>query len=275
MLKDEEGIEIGTAGIFKDITEKKILEDKLKIAQAELIENSKMRALGELVAGVAHEINNPLMASKTLLHVIFRNMPDDWSERERLELISRCNDRIEKIVEHLRGFSRQTESDMEEVEINIPIRNALMLSEQHLLDHNIIIIRKLSENLPKINGNANQLEQVFLNLFTNAKDAMNGITGPKELLISSYLTEDEARSMIVVSVEDTGVGIPKELLNKVFEPFFSTKPVGQGTGLGLSLCFGIIEAHKGRIEIKNRKEKGAEVKIIFPVIDQKKEASHG
>lgn len=274
ILRDEEGVEIGTAGIFKDITERKNLENKLKIAQAELIETSKMRALGELVAGVAHEINNPLMASKTLLHVIFKNMPEDWPERERLELISRCNDRIEKIVEHLRRFSRQTESALEDLDVNMPIINALMLSEQHLLDHNINIIRKLKNGLPMIKGDANQLEQVFLNLFTNAKDAMDEIEGPKELIVSSYLTEDESTPMVLVSVKDTGVGIPKDKINNVFEPFFSTKPVGKGTGLGLSVCFGIIEAHNGRIEIRNRKVKGVEVKIAFPVLGEKMEESH-
>ncbi|MBW1937139.1 MAG: PAS domain S-box protein [Deltaproteobacteria bacterium] len=105
LLRNEQGEVIGTAGIFKDITEQKLLQEKLKAAQARMVEASKMRALGELVAGVAHELNNPLMASQILLHVILENLPKDFPERERLELIGKCNDRIEKIVEHLREFS--------------------------------------------------------------------------------------------------------------------------------------------------------------------------
>ncbi|MBN2062630.1 MAG: Cache 3/Cache 2 fusion domain-containing protein [Deltaproteobacteria bacterium] len=268
MLRDEDGKDIGTAGIFKDITEQKILEYKLKAARARLIETSKMRALGELVAGVAHEINNPLMASKTLLHVILNNIPEDWPERDRLELINKCNDRIEKIVEHLRGFSRQTDSDFQKININTPIENALMLSGQHLLSNNIIVHKKLSQNLPEINGSVNQLEQVFLNLITNAKDAMDEIGDKKELIVSSYLDREETNPMVIVSIRDTGPGIPEKYLHKVFEPFFTTKVVGKGTGLGLSLCFGIIENHGGRIEIVNKKSRGAEFRVLIPVMNK-------
>ena len=264
LLRDEEVNVIGTAGIFKDITEQKRLEAKLKATQASLVEASKMRALGELVAGVAHELNNPLMASQTILHVIFKNLPDDYPERERLEIIRKCNDRIEKIVEHLREFSRQTKPEFKEIDINQPIENALIITGQQLLNHNISIVRRLSQDLPKVIGDSNQLEQVFLNLISNARDAMDEITGPKELTILSYMREYEGSPMVVVSVQDTGEGIPEENLNKVLEPFFSTKPVGKGTGLGLSLCFGIMEAHGGRLEIESQHGNGTEVKVLLP-----------
>ena len=271
LLQDEDGQLIGTAGIFKDITEKKHLEAKLKAAQARLVEASKMRALGELVAGVAHELNNPLMASQTILHVILNNLQKGSPERERLELIHKCNDRIEKIVEHLREFSRQTRPEFRELDINQPIENALMITGQQLLNHNISIVRRLSEDLPEILGDSNQLEQVFLNLISNARDAMDEVQGVKKLTICSYFTEDDGAPSVAVSVKDSGTGITEENLDKVFEPFFSTKPVGKGTGLGLSLCFGIIEAHGGRLEIKSRPGKGAEVKIILPVKESGKE----
>ena len=135
LLRDEEGKVIGTSGIFKNITEQKRLEAKLKETQFYLVEASKMRALGELVAGVAHELNNPLMASQTIFHVIMNNLHEECPNRERLEIIRRCNDRIEKIVNHLREFSRQTESDFQELDINQPIENALMLTGQQLLNH--------------------------------------------------------------------------------------------------------------------------------------------
>lgn len=263
LLRDEEGKVIGTAGIFKNITEQKRLEAKLKETQFHLVEASKMRALGELVAGVAHELNNPLMASQTIFHVILKNLHQECPNRERLELIGRCNDRIEKIVNHLREFSRQTESDFQELDINRPIENALLLTGQQLLNHNITIIKKLAEGLPPIVGDTNQLEQVFLNLISNARDAMETVPGPKELTIQTTLS-DEEEPAVVVSVKDTGEGIPEEILDKVLEPFFSTKKVGKGTGLGLSLCFGIVEAHGGRLGIKSRPGIGTEVKIVFP-----------
>ena len=247
LLRDEENKVIGTAGIFKNITEQKRLEAKLKETQFHLVEASKMRALGELVAGVAHELNNPLMASQTIFHVILNNLHKECPNQERLEIIGRCNDRIEKIVNHLREFSRQTESDFQELDINRPIENALMLTGQQLLNHNITIIRKLSEDLPKIIGDSNQLEQVFLNLISNARDAMETVPGPKELTIHSYLNDEDDPPSVVVSVKDTGEGIPEEILDKVLEPFFSTKKVGKGTGLGLSLCFGIVEAHGAQV----------------------------
>jgi PAS domain S-box-containing protein len=265
LLRDEEGLVIGTAGIFKNITEQKRLEAKLKETQFHLVESSKMRALGELVAGVAHELNNPLMASQTIFHVILNNLHKDCPNLERLELIGRCNDRIEKIVNHLREFSRQTESVFQELDINQPIENALMLTGQQLLNHNITITKKLSEGLPKIRGDSNQLEQVFLNLISNAKDAMETVSGPKELTIHSYLSDEVESPTVAVSLKDTGEGIPEEILNKVLEPFFTTKQVGRGTGLGLSLCFGIVEAHGGRLGITSQVGVGTEVKILLPL----------
>lgn len=265
LLRGEEGQVIGTSGIFKNISEQKRLEAKLKETQFYLVEASKMRALGELVAGVAHELNNPLMASQTIFHVIQNNLHENCPNREHLELIGRCNDRIEKIVHHLREFSRQTESDFQEIDINQPVENALLLTGQQLLNHNITIIRQLSENLPKITGDSNQLEQVFLNLISNAKDAMEMVPGPKELTIHSYLSNEDEFLAVIVSVQDTGEGIPEVLLGKVLEPFFSTKPVGQGTGLGLSLCFGIVEAHGGQLKIKSQVGVGTEVNILLPI----------
>jgi PAS domain S-box-containing protein len=265
MLRDEEGNDIGTAGIFKDISEQKILEAKLKYAQGRLVEASKLRALGELVAGVAHEINNPLMASQTILHVILKNASPDGRDRERLELIRKCNDRIEKIVEHLREFSRETNPEFSEVDINTPLQNALMMTSQQLMNYNIGVVKNLADNLPMISADASQLEQVFLNLISNARDAMEDKDDDKSLTITSSYIEEDWIPYVQVSFRDTGIGIPEENLEKILEPFFSTKPVGKGTGLGLSLCFGIIESHGGRLDIHSKVGEGTEMKIIIPV----------
>lgn len=265
MLRNEDEAAIGTAGIFKDITEQKLLEAKLKAAQVRVVEASKMRALGELVAGVAHELNNPLMASQTVLYVLFKNLPQDSPERERLELIRKCNERIGRIVDHLREFSRQTKPEFLDMDIIQPIENALMITGQQLLNHNISIEKHLGKGLPKVLGDANQLEQVFLNLISNARDALDSMTGEKRLTFSTSEVQEEESAWVLVSVRDNGIGIPKQDLEKVFEPFFSTKPVGKGTGLGLSLCFGIIEAHNGRLEIHSEPGQGTEVRILLPV----------
>lgn len=266
LLKDPEGETIGTAGVFKNITEQKRLEMKLKETQAHLIEASKMRALGELVAGVAHELNNPLMASQTILHVISANLHEECPNVRRFEIIRKCNDRIEKIVNHLREFSRQTDVSLRALHINQPIENALLINGQQLLNHNIIIVNDLAADLPEITGDANQLEQVFLNLLSNARDALDETSGPRELTISSRLEYEDGQAFVVASVKDTGIGIPEENLTKVFEPFFTTKPVFKGTGLGLSLCFGIIETHGGRIDLKSEVGRGTEVKIFIPAV---------
>ncbi|MDI6726469.1 MAG: PAS domain S-box protein [Smithellaceae bacterium] len=266
LLRNEEGELIGTAGIFKNVTEQKRLEMKLKETQSYLIESAKMRALGELVAGVAHELNNPLMASQTILHVILKNLHDGCPNRDHIEIIRKCNDRIEKIVNHLREFSRQTEINMRELDINVPIENALLITGQQLLNHNITIHKNLNADLPRILGDANQLEQVFLNLISNARDAMYEESEIRELTISSSYRYEDYETFVVVSVKDTGVGIPEANLDKVLEPFFTTKPVTKGTGLGLSLCFGIVEAHHGRIKIMSKRAEGTEVLIYIPVM---------
>ena len=271
LLRNEDGELIGTAGIFKDITERKILEDKLKAAQVRLFEASKMRALGELVAGVAHELNNPLMASKTILYVILKNVAQDWEHRERLELIRECNDRIEKIVDHLREFSRQTLPEFKPIDINKPIENALMITGQQLINHNIALVKHLQSDLPSIMGDVNQLEQVFLNLISNARDAMEETGGEKVLTISSFAVQEDGVCFIGARFEDTGSGIPEDNLHKVMEPFFSTKPVGKGTGLGLSLCFGIVESHGGRLDIKSEVGTGSQFTVMIPAMTPGKE----
>ncbi|RPI77309.1 MAG: PAS domain S-box protein, partial [Desulfobacteraceae bacterium] len=233
LVRDAENEVIGTAGIFKDITEQKQLEAKLKTAQMHLLEVSKLRALGELVAGVAHELNNPLMASQTMLHLLLKNLRQDFPERERLVFIGQCNDRIERIVNHLLEFSRQTKPEFKQIDINLPIENALLISARQLADHGITLRQQLNSDLPKVKADAGQLEQVFLNLIFNARDAMDETVKVRELLIASAY-EAEPGPSVVVSIKDTGTGIVPEILNKVFEPFFTTKPAGKGTGLGLS-----------------------------------------
>ena len=272
LLKNFKGEIIGTVGIFKDMTEKKRLEDKLRKAEASLIQSAKMRELGDLVAGVAHEINNPLMASQTIL---FR-LKEDYQQQknyshkkviEFVDLIGRCNDRIATIVNHLREFSRETEMKFEALDIRIPLNNSLLINGQMLLDHHIEVTKDFSGELPKVMGSAPQLEQVFLNIISNARDALDLQHSDKELIIRSfYRVKNGTPGEIIISFTDTGPGIPPEIKYKIFDPFFSTKAVGSGTGLGLSICYGIVEKHAGRIEVDSEIGKGATFRVILPAI---------
>jgi PAS domain S-box-containing protein len=266
LLRDESGAIIGTLGVFKDLTEKKKLEEELKKTQTHLFQTGKMRALGELVAGVAHELNNPLMAAEAFLHGIRENMGDNEEIRRRVELIQQCHDRIARIVNHLRDFSRQSKLDFRRVRITDPIENALLITGQHLLNRGIRIVKEFPPDLPKIWGDPNQLEQVFLNLISNARDAMEKVVGRRVLTIRASLIRHEGWDEIEVQVKDTGAGIPEEHLDKIFEPFFTTKEVGEGTGLGLSICYGILEAHGGKIEVESKVGEGTTFRLTLPVM---------
>ncbi|MGE5253921.1 MAG: Cache 3/Cache 2 fusion domain-containing protein, partial [Planctomycetaceae bacterium] len=269
LLRDEKGEIIGTLGVFKDLTEKKKLEEELQKTQAHLIQAGKMRALGDLVAGVAHELNNPLMAADTFLHVTREKLSPEDENQRRLELIQKCHERIAKIINHLRDFSRQSKFDFRPIYVTEPIENALMITGQQMINHGIRIIKEFQPDLPKIRGDANQLEQVFLNLISNARDAMERTERKKELTIAASLLRHNGWNDVEVIVKDTGNGIPPENIDKVFEPFFSTKEVGQGTGLGLSICYGIIEAHGGRIEAESKVNEGTTFRVILPVLSSR------
>ena len=226
LLKNFKGEIIGTVGIFKDMTEKKRLEAKLRKAEASLIQSAKMRELGDLVAGVAHEINNPLMASQTFIY----RLKEDYQQQkncshkkiiEFVDLIGRCNDRIATIVNHLREFSRETEMKFEALDIRIPLNNSLLITGQMLLDHHIEVTKDFSEDLPKVMGSAPQLEQVFFNIISNARDALDMQHSDKELIIRSfYRAKNGTPGEIIISFTDTGPGIPPEIKYKIFDPFF-------------------------------------------------------
>jgi len=265
LLKDENGQIIGTMGVFKDLSEQKKLEEQLRRTKANLIQAGKMRALGDLVSGVAHELNNPLMASTTILHVIGENMPPDDPNQPRFEVIKQCNQRIGKIVNQLREFSRQSRFEILSVDVNEAIENVMALTSQQLMNHNIRVVKNLQPDLPRVMGDSNQLEQVFLNLISNARDAMEK-TQKKTLTIETI--SRPYNGTVEINISDTGTGIPREVLDKIFDPFFTTKQVGKGTGLGLSICYSIIELHEGKIEVESKPGQGSTFRLIFPIPDK-------
>jgi len=269
LLFDVHGQMRGTLGIFTDITQEKKLQKELIETQAHLAQSMKMRALGDLVAGVAHEVNNPLMAASTMLHVLSKNeIFNEERNKKKIVLVQSCHERIAKIVNHLREFSREAAMELAVININTPLENSLMIMGQQLLNMGITIDRQLSEDLPLLNGDPNYLEQVFINLIGNARDVLETVDGEKVLTVKSFSCEFRDAPAIGVAISDTGPGIPDNVKDKIFEPFFTTKEVGKGTGLGLSICFGIIEGHHGTMEVETEIGQGTTFIIMIPAIEQ-------
>ena len=267
LLVDDEGRVIGTVGVFTDITERKKLEAELRRTQASLVQAGKMRAMGDLVSGVAHELNNPLMASQSLVHVIRKSLADDDPNFRRIDIIGQCNERMEKIINHLREFSRADVHKMTRIDFNLCIKNTLMITGQQLLNHNVRLEKDLADELPEILGDVTQLEQVFLNLIANAKDAMEDTGREKVLTIRSFAEGTAEQVWVRATVTDTGAGMPDDVMEKIFNPFFSTKETDKGTGLGLAITYGIIQDHHGSVEVRTRVGSGTTFTISIPAAD--------
>jgi len=252
LLYDDYGEVVGTMGVFQDITARKKLSEKLSATQAELIQAVKMRALGDLVTGVAHEINNPLMASDTLLPLL----------KKRIELLGECNKRIQNIVKKLKEFSRLSEFEFTAMDLNDAVLSVMAITRQQLLNQAIELELKLNEELPRVLGDKNQIEQVLLNFISNARDAM--LESPQKVLtIQTGL--NQRGNQVELRVSDTGVGMTPEEIEQIFNPFFTTKDADKGTGLGLSISYRIVEAHQGRIKVKSQLNKGTTFILRLPV----------
>ncbi|MBW1674941.1 MAG: ATP-binding protein [Deltaproteobacteria bacterium] len=239
----------------------KLLE-KLSITQAELIQAVKIRALGDLVTGVAHEINNPLMASDTFLHLLENETGNGPETKKRIKLLKECNLRIQNIVKKLKEFSRQSKFEFTAMDINDAALSVLEITRQQLLNQGIEVELGLSENLPHVLGDKNQIEQVLLNIISNARDAMEGCS-KKVLSIQTDL--DKKGKQVEIRLSDTGIGMTTEEIEQIFNPFFTTKDSDKGIGLGLSISYRIIDAHQGKIEVNSELNKGTTFIVTLPV----------
>jgi PAS domain S-box-containing protein len=262
LLYDDYGEIVGTMGVFQDITARKKLSEKLSATQAELIQAVKMRALGDLVAGVAHEINNPLMASDTFLYILEGETDNNPELKKRVSLLKECNRRIQNIVKKLKGFSRHAEFKFDAMDVNNAVLSVSAISRQQLLNQGIEMELRLSENLPRVLGDENQIEQVLLNLISNARDALEG-SSQKVLAIQTDLSQKGQQ--VEIRVSDTGIGMTTEEIEQIFNPFFTTKDSDKGIGLGLSISYRIIDAHQGKIEVNSELNKGTTFIISLPV----------
>ena len=238
-------------------------EKALKGAQAALVQSEKMAAFGQLGAGIAHEIKNPLAGILGLTQLSMRKMDKENPLYKNLTIIEKETNRCTAIIKNLLKFARQEKVSLEPVEINSVAEDAMAIVEHQLEMHKVKLIHELAPDLPLVSGNANQIQQVLINLMINAQQAMQG-SGEV-----SVTTSNGNSDMVEISVKDNGPGIPEDIQAKIFEPFFTTKEVGKGTGLGLSVSYGIIKEHKGDIRVISAPDEGTEFRISLPVADGK------
>jgi two-component system NtrC family sensor kinase len=241
--------------------EKKAAE--IQEAQDQLINAEKLASLGRLAAGVAHEINNPLTGIVTFAHLMLERCPEDRAgDREDLIMIIEQADRCTKIVKGLLGFSRKGASEKLLCNINGLAENAYSMVRNQAAFYDIQVAMKFAEKMPHINADPNQIQQVILNLFTNAADAMNGIG---QITIETRTTAEDGVEYAEMSFTDTGPGILPEHLDKILEPFFTTKAAGKGTGLGLPVSYGIIKRHGGELFVQSKTGRGTTFIVRLPV----------
>ena len=254
--------EIASLGIFTDLREKIKIENELQDTQVRLLQSEKMASLGSLAAGVAHEINNPMGGILIYASLLMEDFEESNDPRvQDLKKIVGEATRCKEIVKSLLEFGRQTESRAEPIDINKAILDGLFFLENQVLFHDIQIVKHLDPSLPLIEGDPNQLKQVFMNMMVNAAEAMSDKGG--SLTITTGGSPDQ--SSVFISFQDTGMGISPEIQSKIFDPFFTTKAVGKGTGLGLSTSYGIIQSHHGNIEVESEEGKGTIFNIYLPI----------
>jgi len=270
--------------MLQEISERKRVEEalkkayqELKSAQIQLVQSAKLASIGELAAGVAHELNQPLMVIRTSVQFVRRTLEKGKMETEQLlkffEPVERNTKRMMNIINHLRTFSRQSQTDFSAVNVNKTIEDSFLMMGEQLRLHNIEVKKNLSSNLPNVLGDANQLEHVVLNLITNARDAIEakGTQEPGHIEIMTRVC-GENNTWVEILVMDNGTGIAPDHPGNVFDPFFTTKEIGKGTGLGLSISFGIIQEHQGEIEVIETGPEGTTLGVKLPV--EKKEITY-
>jgi hypothetical protein len=247
----QEGINTGTLLLLDDVTEKVRLE-------GQLLQAEKLSSIGLFAAGVAHEVNTPLAGISSYAQMLLQEAPEGSSQHELLKKIERQSFRASNIVNNLLRFARVSDTELQAVNLNSLMVDALSLVEHQFKKTHVDISLELDPTLPPTLGNGGRLQQVFMNLFLNAKDAM---PDGGRLRIRSYRQD----SRLVVEVQDSGNGISAEDIKRIYDPFFTTKAVGKGTGLGLSVSYGIIQEHSGQISVESRPGKGTTFTLQLPL----------
>ena len=234
--------------LIRDVSDRKKREDQIRDGRYQMLQAEKMAALGQTISGVAHELNNPLA---TILSWAERLSERDVDEKTKqgLEVILGESERAARIVRNLLTFARKRQTTRAMVDMNQTVRETLALRAYEQKVSNIHIVEALATGLPDVFADSHQIKQVLLNLLINAEQACLGASGKGTIVVRT--SHDTDRGSLVLEVSDDGPGIPEERVNKVFDPFFTTKEVGQGTGLGLTVAYAIVQEHGGRIWVES------------------------
>ena len=251
--------------LIRDVTDQKMLQEQL-------IQSEKMSAIGQLVSGVAHELNNPLAGISAFAQLLLAEKRFPPDQRTAAETIYSEARRASRIVQNLLTFARQHKAEKVLTAINTVLDDTLELRAYELRVRGIDVRREYDETLPDTMADAHQLQQVFLNLITNAEQAMEQREGQHHHRLT--VRTRRAADAIRIEIEDTGAGIPPNLIERIFNPFFTTKPTGSGTGLGLSISLGIVREHEGRIWAENSPQGGARFVVEVPVTEPRASGEH-
>ena len=248
--------------LSREIAERKRAEEERQRIEQQLLLSGRLAAVGELAAGVAHELNNPLAAVQGYAQFLTMRQDLDESMRSDVDTIYEQAQRASRITANLLQFARKHEPERSSICINNVIENCVDLHAYRMKVNNIEVSTDLDHELPDSMADFHQLQQVFVNLITNAEHAMTKAHGKGMISIKTHRSDEAIR----ITVADNGPGIPEEDLARIFDPFFTTKEVGQGTGLGLSICFGIVEQHSGTIRVESELGKGATFIVELPIV---------
>ncbi len=247
--------------LANDVTEKIRAREELAAMTQQLWQASKLATMGELSASIAHELNNPLATIALRVENLLMAVAEDDPQRRSLEIITQEVDRMASLVENLLQFSRRSHRQESTVDVREEIVKSVEFVHYHLRTRKIEVVHEFADSMPTVQADRQQLRQLFLNLLTNAGDAMP--EGGK-LILRAEPTWLEGAEAVAIEFVDTGGGIAAENLEKIWEPFFTTKPAGKGTGLGLAICRRIVEEPGGTIDIKSQAGGGTTVRMVFP-----------
>ncbi len=251
------------ATVFNQMTENlQSSRSQLENAQAQLLQSEKLSAIGEFVAGVAHELNNPLTAVVGFAEMLKGEETHAQCQRYS-DMIFKAAQRCQRIVHLLLSFAHPQKTERRPVSVNTLVESVLEIVDYPLRTSNIEVVTRLDRELPLVMADGNQIQQVLLNLLNNARQAIEGHQSGGQI----HITTGTVGSNVRIIVQDNGPGIPKEILPRIFNPFFTTKGIGKGTGLGLSLCYSIVKEHGGSITPASRHGEGATFTIELPVVE--------
>jgi len=257
IVYDGQGKEIASVGVFVDLKERLDMERKLRITQEQLLQSEKLAAMGRLTSQIAHELNNPLYGIMNTLELLKTEVSPQSKRRKILEMALSETVRLTELLRKMLSFSRPDEEEKQTVDINTIIDEILVLVKKQLQENGVTIASSFSPDLDQVFASKNQLRQVFLNLISNARDAMpEGGT----LTVKTSPNKDN----IHIEFTDTGIGIDQEIIEKIFDSFFTTKDSIKGVGLGLSVCYGFIKEHGGHIQVSSRIGEGTTFTITLP-----------